>query len=96
MKFKKFISEVAEVVSDDEADLQRIVDGAKAAVSKSQINGIVQQAGNMYKLYGDEWLERLEKALRVDIVPDFVDRFIEYTKNFSLKMGHLKQDSEAE
>lgn len=91
MRFFNYINEEDAAGPDEEtAAIEKIVDTVKMATDKNAMNSGVEQAGAFYKLYGDKWLDKLEKALRVDIVKDIVDRFIEYTKNFSDKLEHLK------
>jgi hypothetical protein len=92
MRLNNFIREAEEKEEKDPAieDINRIVDTVKMAVSSSQMNGAVKQAAAMSKLYGGDWLSKLEKAMGEFIKQDTIDRFIEYTKDFSERLDHIK------
>jgi len=92
MKFLRYIKEAEEETDQKTKDIERIVQMVKAATDKNQLNNAVKTAAPLYKIYGDEWLSDLKKALSVDIVPETVKQFIEITKNFSEKLTHLKEN----
>lgn len=73
-------------------DIESIVDSVKNATDKNQMNNAVKQTAALYKQYGEEWLTQFKKALSVDITPEIVERFMEYVKNFSEKLIHIKDN----
>ena len=63
-----------------------------AATAPEMLNVIIQQVAPMYVLWGDDWLQALDDALK-DIVSDKLrNEFIRIVKNVSVRFSHIKPE----
>jgi len=84
-----------EAAEQREKDKEKIVDGVKLATDKNKMNNMVKMAASLYKEYGKGWLEEVEAMMKVDVDPEYIERFMKYTENFAEKLTHLNDPKDA-
>ena len=93
-KPEKGSDEEAAMKNEEEKDkaIERFVKMILAAVQPSMLNMVVQQVSPLYVKWGDDWLNKLDAALKETISDRLRTEFIKIVKNLSVRFHHIKPD----
>ena len=77
---------------EQEKAVERFTKMILAAVKPEMLNMVVQQVAPMYVLWGDDWLQSLDDALKEIVSDKLRNEFIKIVKNVSIRFHHIKRE----